>query len=216
MTPRERVEHGFGSWGRWVFRFRWWTIAGMLGLSLGMASRLPRVEVDTSVENWLREGDAVKAAYDELRERFGRDQLVVLAIEPPEVFDAEFLAKLARMHAELEESVPHLEEVTSLVNVRSTYGNDDELIVEDLLEEMPRSVGELAALRERVMSTPSYIDGVISADGRITRMIVETDAYSSIGLDDDVLAGFEEVATPEPVPRRFLTGAENAEIVDAV
>jgi len=216
VTPRERVEHGFGSWGRWVFRFRWWTIAGMIGLSLGMASRLPHVEVDTSIENWLREGDAVKAAYDELRERFGRDQLVVLAIEPPEVFDAEFLAKLARMHAELEESVPHLEEVTSLVNVRSTYGNDDELIVEDLLEEMPRSVGELAALRERVMSTPSYIDGVISADGRITRMIVETDAYSSIGLDDDVLAGFEEVATPEPVPRRFLTGAENAEIVEAV
>ena len=216
MTLRERIENGFGDWGRVVFRFRWWAIAGVIVLSFAMASRLPQVEVDTSIENWLREGDAVKVAYDELRERFGRDQLVVIAIEPPEIFDAAFLAKLAHMHTALEESIPYLEEVTSLVNVRSTFGREDALIVEDLLEVAPTSKKELAELRERVMDTPSYIDGVISADGRVTRIIVETQAYSSIGVDDDVLAGFEDAATSEPVPRKFLTGAENAEIVEAV
>ncbi len=148
----------------------------MLGLALGLGSRLPHLQMDTSIENWLPARDRIKIAYDELRERFGRDELVVLAIEPPEVFDADFLRKLRRLHVELEESVPHLDEVTSLVNVRSTYGLDDELVVEDLLDDMPETTADLAALRQRVLGTPSYLDAVISADGRITNVIIETQA----------------------------------------
>ena len=141
----------------------------------------------------------MKVAYDELRDQFGRDQLVILAIEPPDVFDLDFLEWLSDLHEDLEGSVPHLEEVTSLVNVRSTRGVGDELIVEDLLEEMPSTPEELEALRARVMSTPLYLDGVVSADGRIANIFVETDAYSSIGADEEEFGGFEEDA----VTRQF-------------
>jgi predicted RND superfamily exporter protein len=216
MTLRQRFEEAFGAWGELVWRWRWVTIAVMVGLALAFASRIPLIEIDTSTENWLLDDDPVKVAYEEFRDRYGRDEVVILAIEPPEVFDLGFLEWLARLHAEIEAEVPHLNDVTSLVNVRSTYGLDDELVVEDLLEEMPRNEDELRALRKRVLSTPSYIDGVISEDGRTTVIVIETDAYSSRDPAGDLLGGFDEDVPIDRAPRRFLTAEEDAEVIDAV
>ncbi len=216
MALRQRIEKALGAWGGWVSGHRALTIFAMVGLALGLATRLPYVEIDTSTESWLRGHDPVKLAYDELRERFGRDQLVILAIEPPSIFDLEFLATLRRLHVDLTDRIPYLDRVTSLVNIRSIYGLGDELVVEDLMEEMPQTAADLEALRARVMSTPSYLDGVISADGRITSIIIETDAYSSLGSGDDLLTGFDDESPAAPVARVFLNGDENAEIVRAV
>ena len=214
---RERIEAAFASWGAAVWRWHWLVIVAMVGLTLALGTRLPEVETDTSTEAFLRSDDPVKVAYDELRDQFGRDQLVIIAIEPPDVFDLSFLEWLQDLHEDLEASIPHLEEVTSLINVRSTRGVGDELIVEDLLEEMPSTPDELEALRVRVMSTPLYRDGVISADGRIANIFVETDAYSSIGAGEEEFGGFEEDAIGRSEDDRpFITGAENDAIVFAV
>ena len=56
--------------------------------------------------------------------------------------------RLRQFHLALESEVPHLDEVTSLTNVRSTYGRGDELVVEDLLERFPATPEELAAQAE--------------------------------------------------------------------
>ena len=216
MTLRQRVEEAFGAWGEIVWRWRWATIVVMVALAAGLGSRLPYVKFDPSIENWLRDDDPVKIAYDHFRERFGRDRLVMLAIEPPEIFDLEFLDWLRRLHADLETNIPHLKEVTSLVNVRSIYGRGDELVVEDLLEEMPETEADLRALRERVLSTPSYIDRVISEDGRVTSVVIETDAYSSVDPAGDPLGGFDEDLSIDRVERAYITGEEDGEIVDAV
>ena len=210
---RQRVEAALALWGAAVWRWPWLVIVVMVSLAFALGTRLPWVEIDTSTEGFLRGDDPVKVAYDELRDQFGRDQLVIIAIEPPDVFDLDFLEWLRALHEDLEASVPHLEEVTSLVNVRSTLGVGDELIVEDLLEEMPSGPAEIEALRARVMSTPLYLDGVVSADGRIANIFVETDAYSSVGFDEDEFGGFEDGAAGE---RPFITGAENDAIVFAV
>ncbi|MEE2677798.1 MAG: efflux RND transporter permease subunit [Myxococcota bacterium] len=213
---RERIEVFFEGWGRLVWRWHWLVIVAMVGLAVGLGTRIPLVEVDTSTEGFLRDDDPVKVAYDELREQFGRDQLVILAIEPPEVFEPRFLRWLEALHRDLEASVPYLEDVTSLVNVRSTRGEGDVLVVEDLLEEMPGNREEAAALRELVMRTPLYLDGVVSADGSIANLFVETDAYTSIGFDEEEFGGFEEEGGAAGEPRPFITGPENDEIVFAV
>ncbi len=216
MTYQQRLEAGFEAWGRLAFRYRWWVIALMVGLAVGLGSRMPLLEIDTSTERFLHDDDPIKIQYNAFRDRFGRDQVVLIAIEPPEIFDLDFLRKLTALHEALEERVPQLEDITSLVNVRSTYGRGDELIVDDLLEELPETPEELAALRERVMSTRSYHDGVISRDGRMTTILIETDAYSAIGFEEDALGGFDEDPAAQALERPYITGAENSAIAFAV
>ncbi|MEM7409838.1 MAG: efflux RND transporter permease subunit [Myxococcota bacterium] len=212
---REDFEAGFETWAGTVRRGRWWILAlGLLFPALAV-TQLSKLEVVTSTESYLLENDPTRVAYDELRAQFGRDQMILLAIEPPEVFDLGFLEELRKIHEALEEEVPHLDRVTSLVNIRAVEGRGDELLVDDLLLEMPTTPAELAALRERVLTTPSYRDVVITADGKTTAVMVETNAYS---YDEsfDALSGFDAPAADDGKPREFLKPAENAAAVEAV
>jgi predicted RND superfamily exporter protein len=143
----------------------------------------------------------------------------VIAIRPPEIFDLAFLEKLRALHQDLENEVPYLDEVTSLVNARSTRGEGDELIIEDLLEEWPRDPAELAALREQVFANPLYLDTLVSRDGRLTTVILEPVVYSPAGSQTEALEGFEEADQAEPAAAskpRYLTDLENVEMVQAV
>ena len=77
--------------------------------------------------------------YDAFREQFGRDEIVLALIHPKDVFEITFLEKLKAFHQELEETVPHLDEVRSLVNVTSMRGEEGELIIEELMEDWPET-----------------------------------------------------------------------------
>lgn len=220
-SVRERIEDWLGAWTRGVIRARWACIALMFALSAGLATKIPDLQIQTSTEEFLFEGDPVRAAYDEFRAQFGQEQIVMVTIAPPEVFDFAFLDELRLLHDELEAEVPYLEDITSLVNARSVYGRGDELVVEDLLENLERTPEALAALRERVLATPSYRDsGLISGDGRRTAILVEVATYSSLGVDgDDEFGGFDDEAVPSDVgteKRAFLTGAENSALVEKI
>ena len=221
---RQRIEDALGAWAHVVLRFRWAIAIAVLLLTASLATFIPQMEVKMASEDFLFEDDPVRTVYDDFKREFGQDQITIVAIEPPEVFDIDFLKKLEAFHRDLEDEVPYLEEVTSLVNVRSTYGRGDELVVEDLLDEMPTNAAELAALRERVESTPFYVKtGVVSEDLRAVGVRVETAVYgdgldvesaASEGLD---LGGFGDDDTPtEPTKRPFLTGAQNAELIETI
>ena len=131
-----------------------------------------------------------------------------------------FLEKLREFHHALEEEVPYLKKITSLINVRETRGEGDQLIVEDLLKEIPESPEAMAELKKRVLSSKLYPNYYISEDGTLTAVFIETVPYSPEKGGGDLAAGFKEEegdkgdgASDEPTP---LTGAENSEVIRAV
>ena len=219
---REQIEVGLESFARAVARRSGIAIALCLAVAIGLASRLPTLGMDASVENFLPTDDPARMAYDKFRDQFGREDIIIVAIEPPNVFELAFLRELKRFHEEVEESVPYLDEVQSLVNVRSTYGSGDELIVEDLLEEFPETSEAVDKVRERVMSTPMYLNTVISEDATLTSVVITLQLYSSIGEEQDeeaILAAgagdWENQGSHEDDPL-YLTGAEMFEALAAV
>ncbi len=164
----------------------------MLAVVAAFVSQLPRLTFDTSNESYFHEEDPTLREYDAFREQFGREEMLIIAIRPPEVFDRAFLKWLTDFHAALEDEVPYVKEITSLVNVRNTRGEGDELIVEDLLETLPRTPAEMARLKERVLSSELYRNFLVSEDGKFTTVVIETLAFSPGGEAGDVLAGFGE------------------------
>ena len=216
---RARIDGGFERFGAWVYRNRFKTLSVMLLVIAAFLSQLPKLGFDTSNESYFHEDDPTILDYDRFREQFGREEFMIVAITPPEVFDRAFLEKLAAFHDALEDEVPYLDDVTSLINVRSTRGEGDELIVEDLLEEMPRTPEEMAQFRERVLAHPLYRNFLVSESGHMTTVVIETLAYSPGDEEDDLLEGFDEEAAPEPAlegqKREPLTVEENRELVQA-
>ncbi len=210
---REFIELWFATLAHWIYANRYKTLVMVLLFFAALVSKLPEITIDTSTEGFLHEKDPVLLRYNDFRDQFGRDEIIVVAVETADVFDQEFLAKLKKLHAELEEKVPHLDDITSLLNARNTRGQGDELIVEDLLEKWPQDEAEMETLRARVMNNPLYVDLLISEDATFTVIAIKTDTYSAEGAQDDLLAGFDESVTGE---RKFLTDHENSETVEAV
>jgi len=220
---RKRIEKGFEALTGRIYDHRVKTLI-LVGLLIGaFVSQIPKITVDTSTEGFLHKDDPTLVSYNAFREQFGRDEVIIIALKPGDVFDLAFLTRLKALHRELEDNVPHIDDITSLVNARNTRGKGDALIVEDLLENWPDSDAAMAALKKRVHSNAMYRNMLISEDGRFTTIVIRTHSTSSAGRKTDVLEGFDDETTDASLPDdeetaapAFLTDAENSEAVAAV
>jgi len=216
-TPiRTRIRENFRVWGEMCTRYRWPIVGLCLLLTLGLASALPRIVFENNTSEYLREDDPEYIRYNEFRAQFGLDDHIMIAIQPPEIFDLAFLEKLRAFHEALENELPHVAEVTSLINARETRGEGDTLIVEDLLEKWPTSDADLAALRAKVFANPLYVDQLISHDGSITTVIIRPATYSSVGAEEGALDSFDDNSTVNAADAAFLSSGEKREIVKAL
>ena len=216
LSVKHKIEHGFRQFGEWVFDNKWKTLALMFLLIAGVLSQLPKITIDTSSEGFLHADDPILATYNEFRDQFGRDETIMLAIKTPNVFDQTFLRDLKKLHIELEDNVPYLDEVNSLINARNTRGEGDSLIVEDLFEDWPESAEALAEKKSLILNSKLYKNFLISEDAKYTTLMISTVAYSPGESEVDLTEGFEESSEPSKEDLTFLTDAENSEVVNKV
>ncbi|MBW2545407.1 MAG: MMPL family transporter, partial [Deltaproteobacteria bacterium] len=221
-TFRNKIERWFASLARIIYRNRIKTLLIMAVLIAAIATQLPKLTIDISMEGFLHKTDPTLIEYNNFRDQFGRDEVIIVAIRSPEIFEGGFLEKLKRLHQDLEENVPYVEDITSLINARNTRGEKDELIVEDLLENWPETPEEIASIRERTLDNPLYENLLISEDGTMTTIVIKTQVHSPAGGENDVLEGFEDSGdlgltdSGTPSAKKYLTDEENSEVVLAV
>jgi predicted RND superfamily exporter protein len=232
MNLSKRITLFFEWLSRVLYRRAWFVIGAMLLFTALLGSQLTKLTIDTSTESFFHDTDPIILKYNEFQEQFGRDDVILLALNPPEIFSLEFIERLDALHLAIERDVPNVAKVTSLINVRSTRGLEDELLVDGLLDEWPRDADEMAAFRKRVMSNPLYENSLISKDGKFTSITIQPESFSTDpnqdkgGEDIDLLAEFEDEdidlldetdpAEEGPIERQFLTDEEKTSIVDAL
>lgn len=215
-TWRASVEAGFSRWGRFVVRHRVGAVLLSLVATGWLVSHLPELEIDNSTESFLRTDAPNVLLYNAFRDQFGRDDKVVIAIEGGDLFELGFLERLRDLHEALENDVPYVTEVESLVNARFTRGEAGELVVGELLEDWPETQEDLAIFEERVRSNPLYENALVSSDYTVTAIAVTPDTYSSESPQVDELGGFGEgggEAEAEPV---YLKAAEGDAVIEAI
>lgn len=219
---KKRIELIFEAWARIVIKFRFVILPLVLIPTFLISSQVQNLTIDTSNEGLLQPDDPILTSYNEFRDQFGRDDLLLLAIRSDTVFTIPYLTKLKKLHNQLDAQVPHLNDITSIVNARDTRGEGDTLLVDDLLRHFPENEQDLAALKERVMSNPVYLNQLVSADATFSTILIESDTYSNADMDgEDVLSGFDdELGTPaeelgagNDSQHVFLTDQENAQLV---
>ena len=162
----------FYNWGMLVFRYKVVSLIGLLALFFGLLSQIPNITVDTSSEGFLHADDPVLVDYQAFRDQYGRDEFIVIAIRAEELFSLEFLGVLKEIHHRLENQVPHLGELTSLINARRVYGRNDSLVVEDLFEQWPETEQDLLDIKNAVISSPHYTNFLVDQELQYTALVV--------------------------------------------
>jgi len=204
MGVRRRIEGMFCQWAELVLKYRWGVVAGCLVLVALLATGLPDLRVEASFESYLPRDNAKRKVYEDFRRQFGSGERIVVLLQPRSLYDVEFLSELRVLHEALESELPHLDEVTSLVNARHLVGTSDTLISEDLLYPLPQNAADLAQLRSRIQSNPLYRNVLVSADETAVAILVQFDGReeSSAKPLAAVLAGFDDLAWDASQPER--------------
>lgn len=217
---RTRVRLIFHWWGNFVFRHAWWVVGAAVALTTVLFSGLSLVTMAASTESYISENDPSREVYNRFRNQFGYEENVLLLLRTENAFDLAYLEKLRALHRDLEENLPSLDEVNSLINARVTRAEGDELIVEDLFEEWPETPEQLAAIRERALASPTYVNTFISEDGKLLAIPIRLlpGSWSAQSELNDAIEGFEEAAaTPDAdaAPRKPKT-IDNEELYHLV
>lgn len=218
---RDKAEKFFDRATDLIIRFRFVVMILMLMIAVLLSANIRNLQFDTSNEGFLRPDDPILFTYNEFRDQFGRDDMVILAIHSSDIFSFSFLNKLRELHDRIESDIDNINDINSMVNARSTRGEGDVLLVDDLLANFPASQGDLEELRSRVMSNPLYRNYLISENGLYTTLVVESDVYTSIG-EQDLFEGFESDTLDATEDEEdlssgnFISDEENSEFVKAV
>lgn len=175
---------------------------------------IPHMTMDTSLEGMMNESDPKLIKYNEFCNQFGRDEMVYILIETPDVFDLDFLDRLKNLHNDLKRNVPYTQEITSLINARNTYGKGDDLFVEPLFRHWPETVQDLSAIKKRIVGNALYTDLFISSDANYTAIVLKPLAFSPLKTDDSMDMDFsaETISTK----RTPLTPEENQQVIEAI
>ena len=226
MKWRSSTERKFEFFSDWIFENCKKTLLLTLLGVVALGSQLPSLTLDTSTEGFLHKSDQMRVDYDAFRDQFGRDEKIILAVKTSNVFNIDFLTKLDALHRELEQQLPHIQDVNSLINARNTYGSGGSLVVEPMIEVLPGNQQELSELKARATANSLFDNLLYSEDHTITVITVDTNTYSleqsgSVEGDFDFDVGFDgdfdfevEVETEsEGVPKSYLSDAENDEII---
>lgn len=165
-----------------LYRWRRWLTALILGGAVVLAPRLHIQDIDNDLTAWLSKDDPVYQEYERFRDEFGGTRTLIVAIEAPSrerLFSREgweFLDEISRAI----ERVPTVERVNSLatatvVDAQPAASPDEDALlnvrrlVDDLTNKSPAEVGQRALTDELLRGD------LVSDDGTVAAVIVSFD-----------------------------------------
>lgn len=207
---KTRVETGFANLGIAMGTHPWrWLIGCIIVIGL-MASQLPNIRKDTSIEGFLEEGAIELQHYNEFKDMFGRDEVFVVSLEVDEIFTQDFADKLRALHQDIEDEVPYVSTVDSLINARYTFGADDTLYIEEILPvTLPTDPVELEKLKNYTYDNPNYTNFLISKDRHLLSIVIRLEPYLYVkDADGNVHEKYMEDENMQEALRKLYEVAE--------
>ena len=221
MNWRTKAENKFEFFSDWLYDNATKAILIIVLFVAALGSQLPTLKMDTSTEGFLHKTNPMRIEYDVFRDQFGRDEKLMIAVKTDSIFNLGFLKKLDSFHSALEDELPHIKGVDSLINARNTFGIEGELIVEPLIDDLPETQEDLSRLRSTITNNSFYKNLLYSEDFTMTTVTIDTQTYSNVGaISEDVNIDFDEyldfdaeVQVNQSASRLYLSDAENDEII---
>lgn len=217
---RLSIEYCFQQFTRIIFKNRIKVLGITLALVASLAWQVRDIEINASTEEMLHENDPHLIAYNHFKEQFGKSDPILVMVEAPDLFNDTFIQRLKKLHEDFEHHVPYLSEITSLVNVRSTYGDRDTLLTDELLKNWPDTSIPRGKIKPYALSNSYYRNYVLSEDGGSTGIVIERMDHALLSETSE-LDGFGDEFSMEgadsgtPVSHQ-LSAKQVTEIIQAI
>ena len=215
-AAHKKFETWFAELTARVYNRKYVALACMLLITLALAGQISKLTIDTRDEGFFHDDDPILIAYNTFRDTFGQDDMFIIAMKPQDGLTRKFLTSLHQIHAELEASVPYLDDIKSLVNGRIVRAEGDTLIVENLMKKPPETDSQLNRVLSLMERYPLYEKLLVSNDRSMAFILIKAQAVKEVPADE-LLAGFEKnVSQAVKNQHAYLSNAENVQIYEAI
>ncbi len=171
------------------------------GASAYYFNKIPR---DPSVEAMVLEDDPDLQAYNKFKEIFGNDEFVLLATKVRNIFAESVMRDVEALREKIE-TVEYIKDVTTYTNIRTVHGQDDSIVVEEMIPAFPKNAEESKALRERALLETDYIGNLYSQDGTtlaiLARLVPLKGEEDSTETRSAITSGIRKLCQTEPFNR---------------
>ncbi len=93
---RARIDQTFMRVTEWIYIHRWISLALLLLFLMGLILQIPKLKIEISSEGFFHKNDPTRVVYDKFRDQYGRDSLIMIALEPENIFEPVFLSLFSR------------------------------------------------------------------------------------------------------------------------
>jgi len=160
-------------------RFNKYIAYGLMAIILLASPLVTRVPPDNRLEVFLDQNTKVARQYQDFLETFGSDEWIVIGYTGRDFFDEEVLDIQLDVLKTME-AIPAIKRVSGIPQVyRDIFGEED-----------PK------ALQEEILSTPFYKNLILSEDGQVAGMLIETEPESDMAARRSFLQKIRECLTP--------------------
>jgi predicted RND superfamily exporter protein len=192
---------------RWLVRHPSSVLVTMLAVTAVLGWFALGIRIESSLESVLPAGDPQVTYYDQVRKRFGSDDVGVIGVRADDLFSPATLEKIARVTTAVSK-LEGVESVLSITNAKDVAA--DVFTPPPLLPRLPPSPEEIATLRAKLAAVPLYRENLVAPDERGAAINVffaplSDVQYADLRLDDRIA---EILATEEaPQQKFYFTGA---------
>ena len=138
-----------------LFKFPALLVGAVAVITAFLGLQLPRAQLDNNNIRFLPEGNQAKIISEYIDETFGGQVMILIGLERPyrTVFEKDFLERI-RDFAQAAENIDMVKSVNSIMSTQYITGDDDSIVVADLVPEdfagtQEEKIGR-ASCRERV------------------------------------------------------------------
>ena len=147
-SPQERdfvtrLNEAFAAIAGWSFDHRIFVLLFCIAIAAGGLQLAAGARVDNSYENYFDPEDPIYLAYEQYREDFGSDEISYILYDAPDsphgAWNLEVMHKIAHLTSALEDEVPFIYDVKSVVNAELVEGVPDGNEISELKDDFPES-----------------------------------------------------------------------------
>ncbi|WGV22998.1 MMPL family transporter [Pseudomonas putida] len=191
---------------RFLINWRRFNALWVVLVVLAVAPGVMNLRFDASIDTFLPEDNLERQQYEQFRQRFGDDRLLVIALPVQSLFTGEQMASLQALTTRLEQ-LPDVAKATSIASVDIMLGEQQAL---DILPAEKALANPAAYDRQRVvdklLGSPLYLRDLISPDGQVTAILLEANLAATEGKFERILSGVHAIMNDSGHAKYYVAG----------
>lgn len=132
---------------------------------------------DSTTQSFTKESDPARQAYLQFEEQYGLSAYFIVLVRDEHLFEPDGIERLRNLHQQIEQQVPYVLTVESIINARYVSSFDDDIIIDSFIGEQQLTLDQLKNKQDQASVTPYFKQRLLSSDHKTAAIIIALSQY---------------------------------------